>query len=289
MSGTGVGDLLDILVTPFRGSYPQDVGGKEDGISSDYNKSEALLFDTYSHDNEQASPGYYSVLMDKAQVKAEMTATPRVGVHRYSFEGEGAAQLLFNLGYAQNYDDAVETYLEVKDDSTLVGYRYSTGWAKHQPVYFVAKFNQPFTAKLCEDRQCHEDKQSIKAKRTEAALSFADKSQPLVVKVGLSYASIDGAGKNIALEAPGFDFDKVHDQARNAWSGKLAKITVDGGSETDKTKFYTALYHSYIAPHLFEDANQEYYGADGNTHKAEDLSAIPCSLCGTRSGPFIPY
>ena len=273
LSGTGVGDLLDILVTPFRGSYPQDVGGKEQGITGDYTKNDALLFDTYSHDNELASPGYYAVTLDKARVRAEMTATARVGVHRYTFDGDGPAQLLFNLGYAQNYDDAVDTFMEVKDANTLVGYRYSTGWAKHQPVYFVAKFSQPFTHQFCQDRQCVQPgaDNKVNAKRSEAVLSFSDASQPLVVKVGLSYASIDGAGKNIELETEGFDFDKVHMNAIAAWQDKLGKFEVSGGSEVDKTKFYTALYHSYIAPHLFEDANQEYYGADGNTHKAEDF------------------
>ena len=273
LSGTGVGDLLDILVTPFRGTYPDDVGGKAQGITGDYTKNDALLFDTYSHDNEQASPGYYSVVMDNSKVKAEMTTTARVGVHRYTFEGDEPAQLLFNLGYAQNYDDAVDTYMEVKDDTTLVGYRYSTGWAKHQPVYFVAKFSQPFDHQFCQDRQCQRPGmgESVKGKRTETVLSFADKSQPIVVKVGLSYASIDGAGKNIELETTGFDFDLVHEFARKAWQDRLGKFAVKGGTDTDKIKFYTALYHSYIAPHLFEDANQEYYGADGNTHKAEDF------------------
>ncbi len=258
LSGTGVGDLLDILVMPFVSSYPEN---SQNEIGH--------LYASYQKDNEQASAGYYSVYLEQPDIKAELTATARVGVHRYSFGDKGTPQLLIDLGYAQNYDKAIDTYFKVASETKLVGYRKSSGWAKFQPVYFTMEFSEPFQYQLYQDKSTVTGS-SVQAKKTEAVLSFPHlKNNQLTVKVGISYASIDGAGKNIALEAPEFDFAGTKLAAENLWRQQLSKIQVSDNNEVSKTKFYTSLYHAFIAPHLFSDANGEYYGADGKTHKAQ--------------------
>ncbi len=258
LSGTGVGDLLDILMLPMISQYPQNTENELDRAHS-----------IYSHDNEFATLGYYSLELPKEQIRAEMTATKRVGVHRYEFGEQGSAQILFDLGFKQNWDLAEETYFKVENDHTLVGYRISSGWAKYQPVYFVAEFDQPFSHQFYAERQ-PKSGDEFKGVKTEAVLTFA-KQQAITVnaKVGISYASIDGARKNIALETKGFDFDGVKAQAEETWRAQLSKFEVQDADKEAKTKFYTALYHSFLAPSLFSDANGEYYGADGKTHKAE--------------------
>ncbi|GLX77356.1 alpha-1 2-mannosidase [Thalassotalea insulae] len=258
LSGTGVGDLLDILVMPFVSSYPQNTDNEM-----------KHLYATYQKEDEQASAGYYSVYLSEPDIKAELTASARVGVHRYTFGNKGTPQLLVDLGYAQNYDKAVDTYFKVESDTKLVGYRKSSGWAKFQPVYFTMEFSQPFNYQLYQDKTTVSG-DTVQAEKTEAVLSFPQSAgNSITVKVGISYASIDGAGKNIALEAPEFDFEKTKLAAENLWRNQLNKIEVKDSDKLSKTKFYTALYHAFIAPHLFSDANGEYYGADGKTHKAD--------------------
>lgn len=268
LSGTGVGDLLDILVTPFRSDYPANVlNGAKPSITSNANK-DPLLYDEYSHADEHASAGYYSVKLKHAKVTAELTASARVGVHRYTFEGDEKAQLLFNLGYAQNHDKTVKSHFQITGKNTLVGYRFSSGWAKQQPVYFAAEFSQTFSHQFYHDKMPAQG-EAITGVKTEAVLTFIAPSKPVVVKVGISYASIEGALANIALEVPHLDFDLAKQQAEQRWRTELNKIQVKDQSTVNKTKFYTALYHSFIAPHLFSDAKGEYYGANGKTQKAQ--------------------
>jgi len=258
LSGTGVGDLLDILVMPFVSQYPANTQNDVKHIYSNYKK-----------ENEQASPGYYSVYLENENIKAELTATARVGVHKYTFGNQGVPQVLIDLGYAQNFDKAVNTYFKVENDTTLVGYRKSTGWAKFQPVYFVMQFSEPFKHQLYVDKQTVSGSE-ITATKSEAVLTFEQlTNRSVTVNVGLSYASIEGARKNIAIETSGFNFDEVMLKAKNLWRKQLNKIAVVDSDTVEKTKFYTALYHAFIAPNLFSDANGEYYGADGKTHTAQ--------------------
>ncbi|OUR81033.1 alpha-mannosidase [Colwellia psychrerythraea] len=258
LSGTGVGDLLDILVMPFVSTYPENSQNEVEH-----------LFATYKKENETASAGYYSVYLEDEEIKAELTATARVGVHKYTFGDKGVPKILVDLGYAQNFDKPVDTYFKIENETTLVGYRKSSGWAKFQPVYFVMEFSEPFTYQFFADKQSV-DGSEITAVKSEAVLNFSQLSNSsVIVKVGLSYASIEGARKNIAVETSGFNFDEVKLAAENTWRKQLNKITVIDDNKVEKTKFYTALYHSFMAPHLFSDANGEYYGADGKTHTAE--------------------
>ena len=272
LSGTGVGDLLDILVLPFHGDYAA-------ALKSPAGRPVA----TYSHADEQARPGYYAVQLKEQGISAELTTTERVGVHRYQFSQAAAAQLLVDLGYAQNYDKAVMGFIRQVDAQTLVGYRFSTGWAKLQPLYFVARFNQPFQAQLYQDGVAVKGT-LLQSEKAAAVLNFGDlRQKPLEVAVALSYVSIAGAQKNLAAELPVLDFAAVKQQAAAKWQAQLGRFQVDAGgaatagtapatadavNETNKTKFYTALYHSYLAPQLFSDVDGRYFGADGAVHQA---------------------
>ncbi|WP_037046107.1 GH92 family glycosyl hydrolase [Rheinheimera texasensis] len=265
LSGTGVGDLLDILVLPFHGDYAAS-------LKSPAGRPVA----TYSHADEQARPGYYAVQLKDQGISAELTATERVGVHRYQFSQAKDAQLLLDLGYAQNYDKAVVGFIRQLDAQTLVGYRVSTGWAKLQPLYFVARFNQPFQAQLYQDGAAVKGT-LLQTEKAAAVLNFGDlRQKPLEVAVALSYVSIAGAQKNLAAELPVLDFATVKLQAAAKWQAQLGRFQVDAGTDaqgaTNKTKFYTALYHSYLAPQLFSDVDGRYFGADGAVHAGQHQS-----------------
>ncbi|GLS25162.1 GH92 family glycosyl hydrolase [Marinibactrum halimedae] len=276
LSGTGVGDLLDILVMPFRGDY-----------SARRKAGNGFVISQYSHEKESASPGYYRVELEGEQVAAELTATERVGVHRYSFDEtangnensnessdqnnnkNNPAQILIDLGYAQNYDKSVATQLRVLDDHTVVGYRISTGWAKHQPVYFVAEFNQSFSHQLYIDGKPVDGQiiQGENSRISEIVLRFDDaNTMPVEAKVGLSYVSIQGAKENLHAEAADLTFDQVKMQAEEKWAKQLNTFRVTDDHHDNKVKFYTALYHSFLAPQIFNDVNGAFYGADGSAH-----------------------
>ncbi|MBN7820251.1 GH92 family glycosyl hydrolase [Bowmanella yangjiangensis] len=255
LSGTGVGDMLDVLVMPFRGDY--QARAKDD---------KGRIFTTYGHDKESASPGYYSLYLPEEQVQAELTASTRTGVHRYRFDGQQDAKLLFDLGYAQNYDKPVVTFLRVEDKYTLTGYRLSTGWAKNQPIYFVAKFDAPFSHQLLNDLQAVKGDQ-LQAEKGKIVLNFGKPAKAIEAKVALSYTSIAGAKANLAAETAQLGFEQVKQQAAQAWANQLGKFQVEDADKTNKTKFYTALYHAFVAPQVFHDVDGAFFGADGAVHK----------------------
>lgn len=260
LSGTGVGDLLDVLVMPFRGDYNKRLDNELGRVVSEY-----------SHDNESASAGFYAVALPQEQVQAELTATERSGVHRYTYAGHDDAKILIDLGYAQNFDKSVATFMRILDDHTLVGYRISTGWSDYQPTYFVAEFNQPFSHQFYREG-APQSGPLINTEKSEVVLNFGDiASQPLVAKVALSYVSIEGAQQNLAFEVPHFDFDKIKQQAEGLWAAQLGKFKVTDSDEQAKRKFYTALYHSLLAPQTFNDVNGSYFGADGSTHNSQQF------------------
>tara|TARA_R110002153_G_scaffold66573_4_gene177783 strand:- start:446 stop:2674 length:2229 start_codon:yes stop_codon:yes gene_type:complete len=260
LSGTGVGDLLDVLVMPFRGDYQTRRENKLKRVVSEY-----------SHADETASAGFYQVGLPREKVNAELTATQRSGVHRYTYSGKEDAKVLIDLGYAQNFDKSVATFMRVLDDHTLVGYRISTGWTDFQPVYFIAQFNQPFSHQFYKEGEAQSGP-FINTEKSEVVLNFGDiANQPLVTKVGISYVSIDGAKQNLATEVPNFDFDNVKQQAEMLWAKQLGKFKVTDSNEQAKRKFYTALYHSFLAPQTFNDVNGSYFGADGSAHNSQDF------------------
>ena len=240
LSGTGAGDLYDVLLMPTNSRFNERIE------ANNY-----LPFSYFSHKHETATAGYYSVDLLSYGIKAELTATPRVGVQRYTFPKDEQSKITVDLGYSINWDKPTETYLKVVDNTTLEGYRFSTGWARNQKVYFVIKLSKPFV-----DKEFTEEKENDKANRSKMVLRYATAdNETIVVKTALSMHSIAGAYKNMEAEAPHFAFDDYREAARNLWERQLQKITVEGGTEEQKTIFYTMLYQSMLAPNLFSDAD----------------------------------
>lgn len=257
LSGTGVGDLLDILVMPFRGDY-----------TARERDEKGRIFTHYGHDKEAATAGYYQLYLPEEQVNVELTATRRGAMHKYNFEGVKDRQLLIDLAYAQNYDKPVVSFMRVVDEKTVVGYRLSTGWARNQPIYFKAEFNQPFTYQFYNDQQAVNG-HNLQAEKSQLVLNFdANGNMPVEAKVALSYVSVEGAKANFDAELASASFESVKAAAEAAWEQQLSKFDVTDSNEVNKTKFYTALYHAFVAPQTFNDVNGDYFGADGASHNS---------------------
>ena len=247
LSGTGIGDLFDVTVMPVVGEVTCARGTEEDPASG--------LWSYADRTKEVVRPGYYSVPLVRYGITAEMTATSRVGFHRYTFPAADDAAVIFDLENGGCWDKATETHIEPSGDSRLVGWRYSTGWAKDQRVWFVAEFSRPFTS----FEQVGEH---------YARVNFATaEGEQLMLKVALSPVSVEGAEANLAAELPGWDFDATAAAADAAWNAQLAKVKVTTQDEVARRIFYTGLYHTMVAPSEFCDVNGDYRGADGAVHR----------------------
>lgn len=229
LSGTGIGDLFDVTMLPVL-SRPTDL--TREGLA-----------DTALRSHEIARPGFYSVPLASG-IQAEMTATARTGLSRYTYPDSASSQhLVIDLLNGGCWDKVTESSLEADQDGTLVGWRRSTGWAKDQKVYFAIQFSRSgYDTEMLSDHQY--------------LVNFPDNSEPLMVKVGISPVSIQGAVANLA-ENPGWDFESVRQNASDAWQKELGKIQIESDSPEDLRTFYTALYHSHFFPALFSDANAE--------------------------------
>lgn len=224
LSGTGIGDLGDILFVPTR------------------DPSVSLM--RFSHDNECARPGYYSVRLENAGVDVELTATTHAGVHRYRFAEGDSAYVKVNLAYGIGWDRPVETQVEQAGDSAVSGYRYSRGWADDQKIYFHAEFSRPMA-------------RYEKTDDTLAVCVFAPSAEPLVAKVGLSAKSVERARANLYSEVGDADFDTVMERADRVWNENLGRVTVKTSSDRDKRLLYTSLFHTMTAPVTYSDAEDE--------------------------------
>jgi len=252
LSGTGCGDWCDISVMPHNGLIT-DTG--------------RFLKTGFSHANETASPGYYSVKMNDG-IQVSLTATERCGFHEYIFPTGSTPVIRFDLNYAINYDSTTASSLKQVDDSTIVGYRYSRGWANVQRVYFAVRTSVPV------DKLYLLDKDSMKTSQKElnghfvnGQLVFKDMmGKPIMMKVALSTVSTDKA--IIALqEIQGWDFESVRAAAKKKWNHELAKIQVKTTDEKLKQVFYSGLYHTCMAPVLYSDADGQYQNAKGKVLK----------------------
>jgi len=254
LSGTGVPDYCDVLLAPYV--------GRPDFAPEVYASG-------FQKNNEVAEAGYYRVHLDREDVLAELTATARTGVHRYTFPKD--ASLCGMLIDLRHRDPVIKASLTAINDRVLVGYRISTSWAKEQRVYFAMRFSKPFLYAKMRDMDKSETAfmQSATGRSILGTVDFATDGDPLVVTVGLSGTSVEGALQNLQDEAPHFDFDRYRAAARSAWVKALSKIEVDGGTEVQKRVFYTALYHTMIAPNLFNDVTGLYRGHDGEHHLAK--------------------
>lgn len=260
LSGTGIGDLLDILVMPTTGT-PNLAKGEH----GDY---ESGIFSNFNRKNEVAKAGYYSVLLDRYNIKVELTATERVGFHRYTFPKAEDAAVVINLADALNWDASTEGYLVQDSDTQVSGYRFSKGWAEDQKIYFTAEFSKPIKKfELYNDLSLVDGKElKDKLVRGRALFDVQD-NEEILLKVAISPVSIDNAKENLKAELTDWNFDKVVKNANEAWNKELHKITIKSDSPVVMRTFYTALYHTMIAPSLFSDVNGQYRGADGKIYR----------------------
>lgn len=255
LSGTGIGDLGDILVMPFTG----DVGVRKGTLKN----LEAGYNSKFSHDDETVTPGYYSVKLKRYDIKAELTTSERVGFHAYSYPANADAKLIFDLKEGIGWDNVTETKIEKLNDSTIVGYRYSKGWAEDQRVFFAAVFAKPMQSLTLFDDTVRLDKTDATGRRLKAVVNFGGlNDSKLLMKVGISPVSTENALENIRVEIPHWDFDKVRNKAKDQWNSELNKIQIETNSDARKRTFYTALYHTMIAPSIFNDVNGDYRGTD---------------------------
>ncbi|WP_163325742.1 GH92 family glycosyl hydrolase [Draconibacterium mangrovi] len=247
LSGTGIGDLGDLLFMPVSDDFNYEQA------SNDAYPWSAL----YSHDDEQVSPGYYSININKYNVQAELTATERVGFHRYIFNASGNSKLIIDLAYGTGWDALTKADLQKEGDNRISGFRYSKGWAADQKIYFHTEFSKPIkTLEIL--------RQNDKGINT-VEIEF-DGNGELLVKTAISPVSTDGAKNNLNAELAQWDFEATKAQARTNWNTELGKIKIGNTDPSTKTTFYTALYHTMIAPSLFDDVNGDYRGADGKNY-----------------------
>lgn len=272
LSGTGIGDLFDVTVMPVTGKVTYARGTEED--------PESGLWSYSDRSREVVRPGYYKGYLERYGVQAELTATKRVGLHRYTFEKTSDAAIVIDLENGGCWDSATEGFIRQINDSTLEGYRYSKGWADNQKIYFYAEFEKPIKS-----LRLIADGQEIMGKEMKARALYAraevDASEPVMLKVALSPTSMEAAKQNMLAELQGWDFEAVCKEADSAWNAELSKVQIKTIDEHARTTFYTALYHTMIAPSEFCDVDGSYYGADNEVHTSASLTYTTFSLWDT--------
>ncbi len=257
LSGTGIGDLGDISFMPITGNVSIGRGHIED--------SESGMYSLFSHDSEKTKPGYYAVHLDRYKIDVELTATKRVGFHKYTYPDE-TAKLIIDLENGIGWDAFVDATITQENDTLISGFRRSSGWANDQRVYFSAVFSKPIQSfQTHEIERKQEDNIVKKVAYGELIFDNSDK-EPLYVKVALSPVSTTNAALNMQTELPGWDFTQTIADADYAWNKELNKVIIEALNEQDRKVFYTALYHSMIAPSEFCDVNRDYWGTDKQVH-----------------------
>jgi predicted alpha-1,2-mannosidase len=264
LSGTGIGDMLDVLVMPCVGSVKLAPGTREDPESGYRSR--------FSHSDETSVPGYYAVLLKDYDIHAELTASSRVGVHRYRFPNDRSSHFIVDLDHGYDNGPGVVRWasLRVIGQDTLVGGKSTNRWAAGREMFFAMKFSRPFhRIELYADGKAVSDiSQEIRAKSLKVVIHYrtADNEQ-ILVKTGISGVDSDGAMRNLLAEIPEWDFDGVRRTAADLWERELSRIRVTGGTLKQRQIFYTALYHCMVAPTLFDDVDGRYRGMDGQNHK----------------------
>lgn len=259
LSGTGVSDYGDVLLMPITGKLDLNSGTSE-------NPDEGYR-SHFSHETEMASPGYYSVFLDDYQVKAELTATERVGFHRYTFSETGDVNILLDLIHR---DPVIDSEIEVTGSKSIQGKRRSKYWAGDQHLFFAIEFSKPFNStKIYKDRKETAFHTRGKGQKLQSTALFSvHKGEQLEIKVALSSVSAENARKNLEAESIDINFDEARQMAGAKWNKSLGKIEVEGGSSKEKRIFYSALYHSLLTPNISQDVDGKYRGMDGKVHQA---------------------
>lgn len=266
LSGTGCCDYGDVLLMPTVGEQKYLPTGSQ--------SQQMAYASAFSHQNETAEPGYYSVFLDTYQVKAELTASKRAAIHRYTFPESKEAGFILDLDYSLQRQTNKEMEIEVISPTEICGRKKTIYWAFDQYINFYAKFSKPFTYTLVTDSMALDDGGRL-LPTCKALLHFdTTKDEQVFVKVGISAVDIEGARKNVETEIPDWDFDGIRKDARKAWNETLSKIDITTNDKNDKTIFYTALYHTAISPNLFTDVDGRYLGMDLQVHQGDTLNPM---------------
>ncbi|PHR29564.1 MAG: sugar hydrolase [Fluviicola sp.] len=279
LSGTGHSDLGDFLVMPTTGDLELEPLENKEG-----NKG---FYSTFSHKTEEASPGYYKVDLDSYKIKAELTASERVGFHQYTFPKSDDAHIILDMLYNVYHHDNknVWTFIRVENDSLITGYRQTKGWARDKKVFFAMHFSKPFKSyghKKYDEikydgfyRRFNQEENfpEMAGKDIRAYFNFdTEEGEKINIKFALSSVSSAGALKNLKAEIPHWDFNKTREETKKKWNDELSKIEVTTINEGDKINFYTALYHTNLSPILYEDVDGQYRGLDQNIHTSDGFT-----------------
>lgn len=263
LSGTGCSDYGDILFMPTVGEVMLDNGSKTnaaEGYASPFEKS-----------SEKARPGYYGVRLSEGPIDVELTATVRSGFHKYVFGGSDQPNIILDLTHR---DDVIASSIEIISEKEVAGYRRSRAWAADQHVYFVARFSQPITDfGISSDDILTQGLKKAEGKNLKAWFRFDElNGREILMKVGISAVSIEGARKNLEAENPEWNFDSIVKDADLAWETELSKIIVEGGTLSQRIIFYTSLYHCMLAPNVYMDVDKQYRGRDLQVHTADKFT-----------------
>jgi len=254
LSGTGIGDLGDVLITPYTGERHFTPGNQENPLAG--------YASMYTHDRETPEAGYYSVDLLDYNIKAEMTATERVALHRYTFPESDESRIAINLQMGIGWDSPVDTRLEQINDTTFAGYRHSTGWAKDQRLFFAIVTSRAFDDVAIKSGDKISQKSAEGSDVVGVLTCPTSQDEQIKLKVGISPVSHENALQNIEKEMPHWNFNRVREDAREKWNNELSRIKISHPDDEVKRTFYTAMYHSFIAPVLFNDHDGSYRGTD---------------------------
>ncbi|MFV0483123.1 MAG: GH92 family glycosyl hydrolase [Bacteroidales bacterium] len=264
LSGTGIGDLGDVLIMPYTGALNTKFGSPKD--------MEGTYTSKYSHDDETAQAGYYQVRLKTYDINVELSATKRVAIHKYTFPKADEAHIAINLTKGIGWDKVSDSQLKKIDDNTYVGYRKSKGWANDQWMYFAIKSKKAIQSLKIEQEGELKDVSEATGKDINGFLTFAtEANEEVMLKVGISPVSIDNALANIDSELPDWNFNKVVADAKTAWNKELSRIAIKSDDKAKLRKFYTAMFHAFHAPFYFNDANGDYRGTDKKEYKNQDF------------------
>ncbi len=264
LSGTGAADLLDFLLMPGTGPA-KTIPGRRENPQEGYRSR-------FSHEDEIAEPGYYSVLLKDYGIRAELSTTERVGIHKYTFPKSDSSHFIVDLIHADSIapDLILWSSLKIVGDDTIVGGRSTRLWANGREIYFAMKFSKPFVRAeiVSDEKKLAPSLKDAHGTSLKCLLYYStSEDEVILVKTGLSGVSAEGALKNLDAEMPDWDFAKVKAQAHTAWNHELSSVVVDSPNERHKEIFYTSLYHALVAPTLFDDVDGQYRGMDGKVHQ----------------------
>ena len=299
LSGTGVGDLADISVMPTQKEIVEQYFTQGEEFLADWRKlhnlPQALSKGNYlvkyrshfSHENEQASPGYYSVLLDDDSILVELAATEFVGWHKYTFTNHEKKQhIILDLGFHINRDQPVKTQINVVNDQLITGYRFSTGWARDQKIFFAMEFSKPFNSRQFFVTEQILADAIVDGEKIKGVFSFLPETgDEVIIKTAISSASIDGALANLKIDKRlGWNFKAAVEETKAKWNEELGKIRIDTDNEKSRILFYTSLYRSFLSPHRFSDVDGFYKGFNGTPENANHVQYTVLSLWDTFRG-----